>query len=92
MAEFNYLFIENPNAPEIYIDHLHDVQVINGIAHFIPVALRKNCAGYIGEPPVTLVMPVCAVESAVALTYARLPSGVIIPAIGRMAKRALLKH
>lgn len=87
-----YRFVPNPNAPEIFIHHLHDVRFINGIARFEPVAFRHDGSEIIGEPPCYILMEGSGVEPALELTYERLPNGVIIPALGRRLLRAVGLH
>lgn len=73
MVESGYRFLENPDAPEIFCHRLHDVQFINGIARFVPVALRQEGNQIIGQPPAIWLIPGAAVEHIVELVRARLP-------------------
>jgi hypothetical protein len=87
-----YRFVENASAPEVFCDHLHDVQFINGIARFVPISLKRSGAEFIGEPQLTILMPTEAVKAALELTYQRMPNGIIIPALGKMVRRALMPN
>lgn len=87
-----YRFVENPDAPEIFCHCLHDVEFINGIARFAPIVFRQIGAEIIGQCPAIFLMPTEAVEPALELTWERLPTGVIVPALKRMVKRALALH
>lgn len=92
MAHEPYRFVDNSNAPEIFCHHLHDVEFIDGVARFVPVAFRRERGGLIGEPPITVILPAQAVEPALMLTWERLPNGVIVPALGQFMRRVLALH
>lgn len=92
MAEDGYRFIENPDAIEIVCHHLHDVEILNGLARFCPVVFKNRKDGVIAMPPCYISLPVQAVEPALIKTWQKLPTGVLIPALGQIVKRALLLH
>lgn len=92
MEDRAYRFVDDPEAPEIFCHHLHDVQFINGIARFTPIVLRKVGDEIVGRCPAVFLMPAEAVEPALELTYRKIPTGIIVPAIGRIVRRALLVH
>jgi hypothetical protein len=88
-----YRFLENASAPEFFCHHLHEVEVIGSSTRFIPVVLKKGRDGELyGEAPFTVVLPNEAVGPAIALTYQRMPSGVIVPAVGRLVRQLLALH
>lgn len=87
-----YRFVENPNALEIVCHHLHDVQIINGLARFVPVLFKPENDGTIAEPPIYISLPVQAVEPALIMTWEKLPNGMILPALSSIARRVVLRH
>lgn len=92
MPDQPYRFVENPNAPEIFLHHLHRVEVIGPNTRFVPVTLRFTTGGLIGEPPITLILPNEEVGPALALTWQSMPSGIIVPAVGQLMRRMLTVH
>jgi hypothetical protein len=88
-----YRFVENPAAQEVFCHCLHEVEVFGGATRFIPVVLRKGADGEAyAENPVTIILPNEAVGPAIALTWARMPSGLIAPAVGHLVRKALAMH
>lgn len=92
MEDRPYRFIANPDAPEIFLHVLHEVEVIGSDTRFVPVTLRRHRGGLVGTPPVTLILPNEQVGPAIALTYSRMPSGVIVPAVGHIVRSLLSLH
>lgn len=87
-----YRYVPNPNAPVIFCHHLHEVEVIGGAARFIPVTFRKVGDETIGEVPVQIILPNEAVGPALAMTWSRMPSGVIVPAVGHLMRHLVVHH
>lgn len=92
MSEAGYRFVENPNALELVCHHLHDVQIVGGLARFVPVLIKQARNGPIGMPPLYISLPIQAVEPALMLTWSKLPKGVILPVLGQLARRAVGMH
>lgn len=90
--EMAYQFIENTAAPEYFCHHLHEVEVIGGITRFTPIVLKRTANGMTGEAPFTILLPNEAVGPALALTWQRMPSGVIVPAVGNLVRRLVSLH
>ncbi len=69
-----------------------EVEFIGGMARFVPVVFHREKTEIIGEQCSTIFLPTCAVEPALILTWQRLPTGVLIPALGRIMKNAMALH
>lgn len=92
MSEMTYRYVENPSAQEIFCHHLHEVEVIGAVTRFIPIVLKRTADGLLGEVPFTILLPNEAVGPALALTWQRMPSGVIVPAVGNLVRRMMALH
>lgn len=90
MSGADYRFIENPQALEVTGHHLHDVEVVGGLARFTLVVLKTRRGEPLAEHVATVVLPTQAVEPALILTWSKLPTGVIVPTLGKIVRRALI--
>ena len=83
----NFPFIERDNAPEFFLNGLHDVHLMGGNCRVIPYVQRIDgrFAPY-REAPFTVIMPIDAVAPAMLLLVQRIPD-IIIPKLQLAAKR-----
>lgn len=89
--EMPYRFVDNPNAPEIFCHHLHDVEFVGGAARFITVIFKKQPDGeLLAEQSATIFLPAEAVGPALTLTWQKMPGGMIVPVIGKLVRSSLL--
>lgn len=85
-------FVDPGNAPEFFANGLHSVEVMGAVSRFVLFVVRSLPDGRkVHEPPFTCIMPNDAIGPAIALTLQTLPSGLIVPAVGVVAK-SLLFH
>lgn len=77
-----YRFIDTGNAPEFFASGLHDVELMGPVARFVLYVLRQHDDKLIGEPPLSVIMPIEAIGPGIALTLQRCGSRLIVPAIG----------
>lgn len=84
MTEPLYKFRDNPHAPVIFIHHLHDVHVINGIVRFVPVNFLTEGGEVFGEPPVLIEMRPESVPPAITLTVQRTATGLLVPVVNKV--------
>lgn len=93
MLDHPYRFIDNENPREVFCHHLHDVEVVGGVTRFVPVVLRRTKDGdLVGEAPFHIILPNEAVGPALALTWSKTPSGVIVPAVGHLVRQLITAH
>lgn len=86
----HYRFVDLGNAPEFFASGLHNIEVMGPVARFVLYTLRQQGGELIGEPPLSVIMPIDAIGPWIALTLQRCGSRLILPTID--AARALLMH
>lgn len=86
-----YRFVDTGPAPEFFASGLHDVELIGSVARLLLYTLRHAGEELIGEPALSVIIPVEALGPGVALTVQRCGSRLILPAPISTAK-ALLVH
>lgn len=92
-SEFELLeYIENPSAPELYADCLHDVRVIGSNAFFTLANVKRNSAGILyKETSFYARIPLIGVGPGLVLTARRTGTELIVPTVAG-AVRSLMRH
>lgn len=83
-------YFSNMSAPELFASGLQEVEVMGPNARFILYIDRRNGSTPFRETALSFIVPVEAVAPGIALTLRRLPSGVLIPAVGQVARHFML--
>lgn len=84
-------FIDTGNAPELFADGLHDVQVIGSVSRFVLFVFRQTPGGvWFKEPAFTCRMPNEAIGPAIGLTLRKTAATVVVPIIGAAARHVFL--
>lgn len=80
-------FLDYGNAPELFANGLHDVELQDGIVRFVLYVERTQAGERVRVPPFTCIMPLENVGPGIGLVIRRLGTRLILPT---MAKHVLL--